>query len=154
MKSAAAIVVTLLVCSVSMGLGYLVPRTQMRTILQPSLSSTQIRQATATIPMIEKPQEPLIDLTGVKFSGLKGKALMKKSVPSLSEIKAAFPKHVWEKSDVKSLSFAAMDVLMAALPISLGVKYLLPTIAAPSLGSYFGWILYAIVTGTTALGMW
>lgn len=118
-----------------------------------SILKTRSYAATAVLEVPEA-SAPLIDVSGMKFSSLQGKALKERNIPSLSEVKAALPKSVWEKSNVKSLSFAIFDIIVAAIPISIAVKYLLPTIASPTIASILGWVLYAVVAGTTSLGMW
>lgn len=83
------------------------------------------------------------------YSGLMGKALEPKSYPTRPEVFAAVPKHVYEKDDVKSMSYA---IFSTALTVSLGLA---AHIFIPlKLAFAPVWALYAVVTGTVATGCW
>ena len=94
-----------------------------------------------------------IDLRGVQFSSLQGKALQPKEFPSLAEVKALLPPETFQKDTLKSLSFAALDLYATGSTAFLGIKYALPYAVC---GSFVHrqalaaliWALYSIVVGS------
>ena len=86
----------------------------------------------------------------IKFSGLKGKALEINSsdIPSMNEIRDKIPKHCFIQSTKTSLRYLFQSIFIQILVIALGfvipfTKAMLPI-----------WILYSILSGTTAMGFW
>lgn len=70
-------------------------------------------------------------------------------VPDRSEVHAALPGHVFQLSTARSLGYAAKSVLLTAAPAIAAWHYLPLTWAwAPV------WVLYAVVVGTFACGVW
>ena len=68
----------------------------------------------------------LIDMKNIKLSELKGKALISKTLPTLSEVKTVIGPENFIKSTPVSLSFALMDILTVSLCILGSMKFLLP----------------------------
>ena len=59
------------------------------------------------------------------------------------------PDHCFEISTARSLAHLALSLVLTAIPVALAVAFLPLTWAwAPA------WVLYALVTGTAAIGLW
>jgi len=86
-----------------------------------------------------------------QLSGLQGKALAPdflESVPSKAEVRAVVPDHCYTRQTWRSLAYLAQSVITTALTASFGLLIPLKLAALPL------WLVYAVVTGTTAMGMW
>ena len=86
-----------------------------------------------------------------QLSGLEGKALAPDfldNVPSKAAVRAVVPSHCYTRQTWRSLAYLAQSVITTALTASLGLLIPLKLAALPL------WLLYAAVTGTTAMGMW
>ena len=69
--------------------------------------------------------------------------------PSVAEVRAALPSDAFDLSTPRSLGYAAFSLLTTVTPAVLAWRYLpLEWVWLPA------WILYALVTGTCAFGMW
>ena len=86
----------------------------------------------------------------INFSGLQGKALEINSsdIPSLNEIKDLIPKHCFRRKTKTSLRFFFQSIFIQAIVIYIGLlipftKEMIPI-----------WFIYAIISGTTAMGFW
>jgi len=96
----------------------------------------------------------MMDLTGIVFSGLKGKALSIKAedFPKSKDIKAVIPKECFEPDTVTSLGYLTVSLLGTALCTAAGVA-MVGTIGT-SIFTLPIWTAYAAVTGTVAMGLW
>ena len=89
-------------------------------------------------------------MKNIKFSGLKGKALDINSsdIPKLNEIKNIIPSHCFSVNTSTSMKYLFQSLFIQGLIIVIGL-------AIPfSLSMLPIWILYEIVSGTTAMGFW
>ncbi len=70
-------------------------------------------------------------------------------LPTRAEVRAAIPDRCFEISTARSLAHLALSLVLTAVPVTLAVAFLPLTWAwAPV------WVLYALVTGTAAIGLW
>jgi omega-6 fatty acid desaturase (delta-12 desaturase) len=70
-------------------------------------------------------------------------------LPTRAEVRAVIPDHCFEISTARSLAHLALSLVLTAIPVALAVAFLPLTWAwAPA------WVLYALVTGTAAIGLW
>ena len=85
-----------------------------------------------------------------KLSGLRGKALQIElnDIPSLREINKILPRHCFSISTLTSLKFLLQSILIQVLVVWLGLSIPLSKSMIPF------WILYSILSGTTAMGFW
>jgi hypothetical protein len=104
-----------------------------------------------------------MDMKHMSTSSLQGKALsFPETFPSLSEVKAAIPASDFVRSTPKSMAFAALDVATVAASLLLALRFLLPLAGKlAALGTLAGtagnaavWTVYALITGTLAIGSW
>ena len=94
---------------------------------------------------------PNIDhLHGVALSGLNGKALEVTSndLPGQAEIKDALAKTGLSCNTLKSLGYLCQSIAIQTIVICLGMAIPLTTGMLPV------WIVYALLSGTTAMGLW
>lgn len=95
------------------------------------------------------------DLTGIAFSGMKGKALSLKpdDFPLSRDIRAVLPKDSFEPDTATSLSYLSVSVIGTALCTFVGINAL--SVFNPSnILSFPFWAAYSVVTGTVAMGLW
>ncbi|CAM9513238.1 unnamed protein product, partial [Choristocarpus tenellus] len=90
-----------------------------------------------------------IDLSGVSFSGLQGKALQPKVFPTKKEVTDAIPKHCFVKDTMRSMKYAIMSTAM-----TLGIGFLTAKFLPLKLLMLPAWIAYSVVCGTVATGSW
>lgn len=70
-------------------------------------------------------------------------------LPTRAEVRTAVPERCFEVSTPRSLGYLAMSATATAVPVALAAVYLpLAWAWAPV------WLLYAVVTGTAAIGLW
>ncbi len=70
-------------------------------------------------------------------------------LPTRAEVRAAIPEECFELSTGRSLAHLALSAAATAVPVALAVALLPLELAwAPV------WLLYALVTGTAAIGLW
>ena len=70
-------------------------------------------------------------------------------LPTRAEVRAAIPDRCFEISTARSLGHLALSLSLTAVPVALAVAFLPLTWAwAPV------WVVYALVTGTAAIGLW
>lgn len=86
----------------------------------------------------------------VTKSGLNGKALMidKDDIPTYKSISSVIPKKELKCDTKISLSFLAQSITIQAIVIYIGLEIPL------TLGMIPVWILYSLLSGTTAMGLW
>jgi len=96
----------------------------------------------------------MMDLTGIVFSGLKGKALSLEAddFPKAREIKAVIPVDCFEPETAKSLGYLAVSASATALCTAVGVAML--GAIGTSIFTLPIWAAYSAVTGTVAMGLW
>mmetsp|Transcript_32972 Transcript_32972/g.48802 ORF Transcript_32972/g.48802 Transcript_32972/m.48802 type:complete len:477 (-) Transcript_32972:24-1454(-) len=95
------------------------------------------------------------DLTGIAFSGLKGKALSwrDEDFPKSIDVKKTIPAECFEPDTTTSMAYLAFSLAATAACTAVGVGML--SLCSPS--NPFTWPLwaaYAAVTGTAATGLW
>ena len=85
-----------------------------------------------------------------KLSGLRGKALQIElnDLPSLRKINKILPRHCFSINTLTSLKFLLQSILIQVLVVWLGLSIPLSKSMIPF------WILYSILSGTTAMGFW
>jgi len=96
-----------------------------------------------------------VDLEGIAFSGLRGKALSLTDAdfPEKGAVKRVIPKECFELDTAKSLGYLSVSVLGTALCTAGGVAALSVLDPANALTLPF-WLAYSAVTGTVAMGLW
>ena len=89
-------------------------------------------------------------MRNVKFSGLKGQALEINitDIPSLKEFQNVIPAHFFKSNTRTSLRYLLQSVLIQAVVFAIGVRIPCTLTMIPI------WILYAFLSGTTAMGFW
>ena len=89
-------------------------------------------------------------MSNVKFSGLKGQALAIniKDIPSLKEFQDVIPAHFFKSNTKTSLRYLLQSVLIQAVVFAIGSRIPCTSTMIPI------WILYAFLSGTTAMGFW
>ena len=70
-------------------------------------------------------------------------------LPTRGEVRAAIPDRCFEISTTRSLGHLAVSLLITALPVALAWAFLPIELAWLPV-----WLLYAVVTGTAAIGLW
>jgi len=102
----------------------------------------------------EEDNGAMMDLSGIVFSGLKGKALSIKAddFPKSKEIKAVIPKECFEPDTATSLGYLAVSTIGTAICTAFGVSML--GAIGTSIFTLPIWSAYAAVTGTVAMGLW
>lgn len=97
----------------------------------------------------------LIDLEGIAFSGLKGKALSLTDAdfPEKGAVKRVIPKDCFEPDTARSLGYLSVSVVGTALCTAGGFAALPLLDPANALTLPF-WLAYSAVTGTVAMGLW
>eukprot|EP00546_Thalassionema_frauenfeldii_P012077 CAMPEP_0178915568 /NCGR_PEP_ID=MMETSP0786-20121207/12097_1 /TAXON_ID=186022 /ORGANISM="Thalassionema frauenfeldii, Strain CCMP 1798" /LENGTH=481 /DNA_ID=CAMNT_0020588689 /DNA_START=185 /DNA_END=1630 /DNA_ORIENTATION=- len=134
-------------------------------IQQPPFKAVTIEQAEQLSSQKEEEESPFqVDMTGVKFSGMNGKALTWKDedYPSATELRSVIPKDCFEPDTATSLKYLSVSVVGTAVCTWIGFNVLLPLLPPTELLSnpllaVFGtavWSTYAAVTGTVAMGLW
>ena len=89
-------------------------------------------------------------MSNINFSGLKGKALTIKmsDIPSISQFQSVIPEHCFSNKTKTSLGYLLQSILIQAVVIAIGLKIPFTKSMIPI------WILYALLSGTTAMGFW
>jgi len=96
----------------------------------------------------------MMDLKGIAFSGLKGKALSlnPEDFPKAGEIKSVIPRDCFEPETAKSLGYLSISLVTTALCTAVGAA-MISTIGT-SIFTLPIWTAYSAVTGTVAMGLW
>ena len=89
-------------------------------------------------------------MSNINFSGLKGQALeIKQSdIPSIKEFLNEIPNKYLKCNTITSLKYLLRSILIQALVVAVGTHIPFTTKMIPI------WILYAFISGTTAMGLW
>jgi len=109
----------------------------------------------ASARMVLAPPAATVDAADVSIppllSGLQGKALdiAQMDVPSKSQVRAVVPDGCFRRDTARSLGHLAQSSVLTALCVAAGAKLIPMTSLALPL-----WLLYAVVTGTVAMGLW
>jgi hypothetical protein len=109
----------------------------------------------ATLDPTTTSPSSLIDLTGIAFSGLKGKplSLTTSDFPDRNTVAKVIPEDCYQTDTARSLFHLSVSVVGTALCTALGVAAL-PYLDPAQLWTLPFWIAYDIVTGTVAMGLW
>jgi omega-3 fatty acid desaturase (delta-15 desaturase) len=91
-----------------------------------------VRNVAAPLTFVPEPETPEVEEESVEFDPIR------KPPFTLSDIRAAIPKHCWEKNTLKSLSYVARDVVLV-FGLAVGVA---------AVNSWFVWPLYWLAQGT------
>lgn len=96
----------------------------------------------------------MMDLTGIAFSGLKGKSLSltDEDFPSTKEVRDAIPEDCFAPDTVRSLGYLSVSLAGTAACTAIGTT-LVGTLGTSILTLPI-WSAYAAVTGTVAMGLW
>jgi len=96
----------------------------------------------------------MMDLTGITFSGLKGKALsiQAEDFPKSKEIKAIIPKDCFKPETAKSLGYLSVSTVGTAICTAVGIN--MASVIGTGIFTLPIWSAYAAVTGTVAMGLW
>lgn len=110
---------------------------------------------TFAAPGTDEDSGAMIDLTGVSFSGLKGKALSWKAedFPTAFEIRSVIPKDCFVPETDKSLGYLSVSVVGTVICTAIGFGMLGFLNPANPL-TWPIWTAYSAVTGTVAMGLW
>ena len=89
-------------------------------------------------------------MSNIKFSGLKGQALAieDKDIPSLKEFQDVIPDHYFKCNTKTSLKYLLQSALIQSLVGAIGLSIPFTPKMIPI------WIIYALLSGTTAMGFW
>ncbi len=99
-----------------------------------------------TQPSVPNPK----NLRNIRFSGLKGKALAIKTsdIPNMKDITEVVPHHCFTRKTSTSLAYLFQSVAIQTIVIAIGLAIPFTQAMIPV------WILYAFISGTTAMGFW
>ena len=89
-------------------------------------------------------------MSNIKFSGLKGQALAieNKDIPSIKEFRDVIPAQYFKCNTKTSLLYLLQTALIQLLVVSIGL-YIPCTLKMIPI-----WIMYSLLSGTTAMGFW
>ena len=89
-------------------------------------------------------------MSNIKFSGLKGQALAIKisDIPSMKEFKSVIPDYCFNSQTITSLGYLLQSTIIQGFLIAIGLAIPFTQRMIPI------WILYAFLSGTTAMGFW
>lgn len=134
-------------------------RSPRSTLQKSSLNAISIDPTTGAIPSVpgskdDEPESgPFSDMTGIKLSGMQGKALKMDNFPSAGQIRSVIPEDCFVVETEKSLSYLSVSVVGTAICTALGVS-LLNILPPENLLTLPFWTAYSAVTGTVAMGLW
>ncbi len=88
--------------------------------------------------------------SNIHFSGLNGQALSIKAsdIPSMKAIMDVVPNHCFERKTSTALAYLFQSVAIQTVIIAIGLAIPLTKEMIPI------WIIYALISGTTAMGFW
>ncbi len=89
-------------------------------------------------------------MRNIKFSGLKGQALVikDKDIPSIKEFQDVIPDHYFRCNTKTSLRYLLQSAFIQSLVVAIGLSIPFTPKMIPI------WIIYALISGTTAMGFW
>jgi omega-6 fatty acid desaturase (delta-12 desaturase) len=96
----------------------------------------------------------MIDLNGIVFSGLKGKALSLKAedFPKSGEVRSVIPEDCFVPETAKSLGYLGVSLAGTALCTAVGIS--MNDVIGHGIWTFPIWTAYAAVTGTVGMGLW
>ena len=89
-------------------------------------------------------------MSHIKFSGLNGQALVikDKDIPSIKEFHDVIPDHYFKSNTKTSLRYLLQSALIQLLVVAIGLSIPFSPKMIPI------WIIYSLLSGTTAMGFW
>ena len=89
-------------------------------------------------------------MSNINFSGLQGQALVieDKDIPSIKEFQDTIPDHYFKCDTITSLRYLLQSALIQSFVIAIGLSIPFTSKMIPI------WIIYALLSGTTAMGFW
>ena len=89
-------------------------------------------------------------MSNINFSGLKGQALAIKmsDIPSMKEFQSVIPDNCFKPQTITSLGYLLQSIIIQVIVIAIGLTIPFSQKMIPI------WILYAFLSGTTAMGFW
>ena len=89
-------------------------------------------------------------MSNIKLSGLKGQALaiQTKDIPSIKEFKSVIPNRYLKCDTKTSLRYLLQSGLIQSLVVLIGLSIPFTSKMIPL------WIIYSLISGTTAMGFW
>jgi len=89
-------------------------------------------------------------LSKIKLSGLQGQALVIEDIdiPSIKEFQDVIPDHYFKSNTKTSLRYLLQTALIQSLVVAIGLSIPFTPKMIPI------WIIYALISGTTAMGFW
>ncbi len=89
-------------------------------------------------------------MSNIKFSGLKGQALDidNKDIPSIKEFQKVIPDHYFKCNTLTSLRYLLQSTLIQFFVVLIGLSIPFTINMIPI------WIIYSLLSGTTAMGFW
>ena len=89
-------------------------------------------------------------MRNIKLSGLKGQALAIKmnDIPSMKEFKDVIPDHYFRSDTKTSLRYLFQSIFIQTVVVLIGLSIPFTSKMIPI------WIVYGIISGTTAMGFW
>ena len=89
-------------------------------------------------------------MSNIKFSGLKGQALVikDKDIPSIKEFQDVIPDHYFRCNTKTSLRYLLQSAFIQSFVVAIGLSIPFTPKMIPI------WIIYALISGTTAMGFW
>ena len=89
-------------------------------------------------------------MSNLKFSGLKGQALLVEDsdIPSIKQFKDVIPNHYFKSNTKTSLMYLFQSSLIQLFVLSIGLNIPFTPKMIPI------WIIYSLLSGTTAMGFW
>ena len=89
-------------------------------------------------------------MSNIKFSGLKGQALVIEDtdIPSVKEFQDVIPDRYFKSNTKTSLRYLLQSALIQSLVVAIGLSIPFTPKMIPI------WIVYALISGTTAMGFW
>ena len=89
-------------------------------------------------------------MINIKYSGLKGQALVteNKDIPSIKEFKDVIPERYFKCDTKTSFRYLLQTALIQLFVVSIGLSIPFDLKFIPI------WILYSLLSGTTAMGFW
>ena len=89
-------------------------------------------------------------MSTIKFSGLKGQALLveNRDIPSLKEFKEVIPDQYYKCNTKISMRYLIQSALIQLLVVEIGLFIPFNSKMIPI------WIIYSLLSGTTAMGFW
>lgn len=117
---------------------------------------TQVDYVSGVNKKEEESNGAMMDLSGIAFSGLKGKALSLQAsdFPKSKDVKAVIPADCFNSDTTTSLAYLSVSTIGTILCTAFGINALLPMFNPANPFFLPIWTAYSAVTGTVAMGLW